>query len=824
MSGDRRRYRLLLRFAGASLLWERLWPRLWPVVAVGGVFAALALLDLLPMLPGGLHAFVLAAFAAALAWTIGRLVTGLRACTRADARLRLERDSGLAHRPLTALEDKLAAGVGDPGSEALWRLHRQRMEAAARRLRVQLPAPGMAAREPLAMRVLIPLLLIIGLAAGAGDAAARFGRALTPHFAAPPERAFRIDVWITPPAYTGIAPLFLQWPPPPADEGAAAAAAAPRTIEVPVGSTVLAQAAGVSAAPVLTIGNDEAAFTAIADNAVRGYRAEAKITVGDRLVVDAENGERAAWKLKVIPDAPPAVRFVEPPAATDDARLAIHYTAADDYGIAAVSAVLRRTDGKPAPGGAAELVLPLPLATPGGSEVTGTATSDLTAHVWAGHSVQLHLKGEDAAGQAGVTAAIELVLPERTFSHPVAQAVIDARKRLDDDSRLIRHGVAAVLANIAEQPEHFANDTVVSLALAVARSRLLQDARGAAIDAVRAVLWQTALRLEEGDVPAAEERLRQARQRLYDALRKNAGAATIERLVDELQEALNDFLAAVAAELARKEIPAIAPQPGQEVVRSEDLRDLVEMMRELARSGARDRARQLLGELQRILDDVRAGLRSGQATKDRVEAHRLMGALRNLGERQQRLIDETFGKLREQRERRERGESDGRGEGRSGELAADQERLRQRLGDMMLQFDGLLGGIPQDLGSAERAMNEAKRALGEGRLGDALPHQNEAAERLRQSVESAARMLAERLGGSPQMFTGQADGEDDERHDPFGRFGGDFRGLDLGDVEIPDRIEMRRVEEILRELRRRAGESQRPRSELDYIERLLRRF
>jgi uncharacterized protein (TIGR02302 family) len=824
MTAGRHRYRLLLKLAGGALLWERLWPRLWPALAVVGAFAAAALLDWLPMLPGVLHALVLSGFAAALAWTVGRAVAALRADRPADARNRLERDSGLAHRPLTALDDTLAAGAGDPGAEALWRLHRQRMAAAARRLNVHLPSPGMAAHDPLGLRVLVPLFLIVGLAAGGGEPAARFERALSPAFAAPPERALRIDVWITPPAYTGVAPLFLQWPPRTAG-GEGRAAQPPAAIDAPVGSSVLAQAAGVSAAPVLAVGGAETAFTAIADDPDRGYRAEARIAAGDRLMVDAGRGKRATWKLQVIPDGPPAVRFVEPPQATDDARLAVKYTAADDYGIASVSAVLRRSDGKPLPGGGTELTLPLPLSDPGSPEATGAATNDLTAHAWAGHPVRLHLKGEDEAGQAGVTPEVELVLPERTFNHPVAQAVIEQRKRLDDDTPILRQGVAMSLLAIAARPEHFAADTVVSLALAVAQARLLHDRRPGAVEAVRAVLWQTALRLEEGDVPAAEERLRQARQRLFDALRKNADAETIERLVDEMQQALDDFLAAVAAELARKGVPAVKPPPGQEVVRAEDLRELVEMMRELARAGARDRARQLLGELQRILDDVRSGLRSGQAAKNLAEARRLMGELRALGDRQQRLLDQTFGKLREQRARQDRGGGKGEtAEGGTG-LTAEQERLRQQLGALMLQFDGLAGGIPDDLGDAERAMNEARRALGEGRLGEALPHQGEAADLLRRSVESAARMLAERLGGSAATFTGGEEGEDEgEGHDPFGRFGGDYRGLNLGDVEIPDRLEMRRVDEILRELRRRAGEAGRPRPELDYIDRLLRRF
>jgi len=60
--------------------------------------------------------------------------------------------------------------------------------------------------------------------------------------------------------------------------------------------------------------------------------------------------------------------------------------------------------------------------------------------------------------------------------------------------------------------------------------------------------------------------------------------------------------------------------------------------------------------------------------------------------------------------------------------------------------------------------------------------------------------------------------------DPLGRpmpGVGNFSGEDVG---IPDEMEMQRAREILRELRRRAGELDRPRLERDYLDRLLRRF
>jgi hypothetical protein len=65
-----------------------------------------------------------------------------------------------------------------------------------------------------------------------------------------------------------------------------------------------------------------------------------------------------------------------------------------------------------------------------------------------------------------------------------------------------------------------------------------------------------------------------------------------------------------------------------------------------------------------------------------------------------------------------------------------------------------------------------------------------------------------------------------EGRDPLGRPRRDsVGGRDEGsDVVVPTEMELQRAREIQEELRRRAGERERPQQELDYIDRLLRRF
>ena len=433
----------------------------------------------------------------------------------------------------------------------------------------------------------------------------------------------------------------------------------------------------------------------------------------------------------------------------------------------------------------------------------------------------------------------------------MARLLVALRKRLTGPASSMREraGVGAELAGLASRPEAFGGDVVVSLALAVAQARLRLDETPEAVASVRDLLWETALRVEQGDVPFAERQLEQARQALTDALQRNASAAEIDRLMDALQQALDRYLAAAAAELARRGQQGGPLDADAQMLRSDELKGLIEAARELARSGGRDSAMQMLSELQRMLDGLRAGLRNGGSPAV-AEAQAMMQALRDLGDRQQRLLDDSFQRLREQQSRQDRGErSSGRegprdrartpaapslgpspdamiggpsgsrpgGAGKGGG-AAEQQALRGELGELMLRLDQFLGSIPQPLGDADQAMKGAVDALGQGRLGEAVPRQTGAVDALQRAMQDARQAMAQRLG------EGMALGEEDGSGDIFGRRPDGRRGFASGTLKIPDRGSLQRAQEIVDELRRRAAERSRPADELDYIERLLRRF
>ena len=820
-----------LRLARAALVWERMWPACWPAVAVLAVFLILALFDLLPLLPGGVHAAALLLLGLAVAGAVAIACRSVRLPDYFAARRRIERASGLAHRPLQTLDDK-PSGFLDPQAARLWEAHRWRMTAAARRLRVGWPVAGLAARDPWGLRAALAILLLLAVIDAGGDWRERLARAVTPSLGGGSGAvAASLDIWVTPPEYTGLAPQFLK-------------ADMQETIRVPTGSVLLAQVHDGDGLPRLVVDGQSRDFTAVDK---KNFQISTTLTAGKRLKVTQDGDSLGNWAIEIVPDNPPTVAFARPPEGTARAALRLDYKTEDDYGVENVKAVIRRPDGK------TDETIELPLPLPGLhlKEAEATSYHDLSPHPWAGLPVEIRLVASDALGQTGVSEPVRMTLPEREFTHPVARAIIDQRKELVKDPAS-RVAVAEILADLRERPQLYRDDAVAYLGLSVAEQRLRLNTDTASAVEVEQLLWDTALRIEDGRMSMAERELRRLQQELQDALAKNAPDAEIDRLMRELQQALDRYLRSLAENMARN------PEQGQQqpidpsqIITGRDLQRMLDRARELARDGARDQARELLSQLQNMLENLRTA-QPGQMQRGASEAQQMMRGMQDMMRRQQQLLDRSF--RAEQRQQGQPGQQGERGEpgqqGQPGEIgqsgqqgggeepdgmdmgdaAGQQEALRHMLGEMMRRMGDGLGEIPDPLGRAERAMRDATEALRNGEPGQAIPPQTDALDRLQQAAREFAEQMQRRLGEAGGQLAsderGKNSGQSGSRseRDPLGRPLSNNGSYDQGDVKIPDQNTLQRAREILDELRRRAGERFRPTIELDYIDRLLKRF
>jgi uncharacterized protein (TIGR02302 family) len=825
--------------ARANLLWERFWPAFAPLIGLALLFVDLGLLGTWSILPFWLHIGLVALFAIGAAAALWYGVRRLAWPHRVEAMRRVEQASGLKHRPLTGLEDQLA-GNPDPAARALWAAHQRRLAAALSRLTPGWPQSGLTQADAYGLRAVVVCLLFVGLvSAGRDEAPERLADAFRLRVPTAAEPVAVLDAWINPPAYTGLAPVFLT------RDGAAKPAPA-EAILVPTGSTLFARLSGVKEAPVLELDGQGTPF-ASPDN--RSFLLDRKLTDGHDLRIRLGSRTLGQWPIAVLPDAPPQIRLTETPKPMPKGTLKFAYEASDDYGIKRLALEIKRTDADKIE----QIELPLPGRSP--KTVKETNFQDLTAHPWAGLDVVVRPLAEDVIGQQAYGDPVTVTIPERTFSHPVARALIEQRRKLTLKPAE-RRPVITALGAITLIPEAYDGDVTAHLGIRAARARLQRDLSDEAVPAVQDLLWDVALRLEDGGLSQAERDLRQAQQALQDALARNAPDDEIERLMAEMQRAMDRYLQALTEDALKRAENGEQPQeldPNAQVLTSDDLRKMMDKARELARNGARDAARDMLAQMQQMLESLKRGQVARQnGQQGRSQMQRDMSELGEILRRQQELMDQSFrdsrqgqqGQQGQRGQRGQQGQQQGQrgqqgqqgqqgqgqqGQGQGGEQSAEQEALRRRLGELMRRFGEQGGNIPDGFGRADRSMRDARDALGRGEPGDAVGPQGEALQALRDGARSMMEQMGQMNGGEPgeglsgdpsQQGPGRAQAE---RFDPLGRpIGSDWD--DGRSTKVPDAQDLQRSREILDELFRRSGEAFRPLIERDYIDRLLKRF
>jgi len=821
-----------LKRARGSLLWERLWPALAILATALGLFLAFCWAGIWLVLPPLARAIGLIVFALATI-VAGLPLAMLRLPSIADGLRRLDRNSGQAHRPATAVSDEIAANQRDPVAQALWRAHVERALLSARKLKAGWPAPRLARHDPMALRALV-LILVVASFFAAGD---EHIKRITAAFdwrgvVAPPN--FRIDAWVTPPNYTGKPPVMLAGLRP----GETAQATAPAA--VPAGSELVIRASGNVHFDVARKGGLEP-VPPDAHTVLPAGSEERRFSIkGDGSATLQGVGSDLTWTFSAIPDRAPSIDWLKDPERQARGSLRFDYKMEDDYGVveAHTEFVLKDDDARAGAHPlfkAPEFSLTLPqMRTRSGAAQT---TRDLTEHPWAGAKVAATLVARDEAGNEGRSRPAEFELPERIFVKPLARALIEQRRILALDANA-KPLVLTALDALSLAPEKFTPEASIYLGL---RSIYHDLDHAKTDDQLREVvgrLWDMALQLEDASVSQAEQGLRQAQDALRQALERGASDEELKKLMDQLRAAMDKYLQALAEEMRKN--PQALTRPldrNTRMLSQRDFNNLLDRLENLARSGNRDAARRLLDEMQSMLENLqmaRPGVPGDQSDDDMMSA---LDELSDMIRKQQQLRDKTFKQGQDARRDSQRQPGGQNQQQQFGDLRQGQQGLRDRLNKLLEQLrQHGLGNPSQDqqgqsdnqmdqLGSAGEAMGEAEGELGQGDADSAVDSQGRALEAMRKGAQGLAQSM-QQSGMGPGPGQPGRDGRQraDQNTDPLGR---PMRGREYGDdvtVKVPGEIDAQRARRILEELRKRYGESYRPQIELDYIERLLKDF
>ena len=847
LSSQREADRLLTRGvarARLSLLWEQAWPPLAAFLTVCGLFLAVSWLGLWLWLPPLARAIGVAIFGLLALAALSPLIF-VRIPTLADGLQRLDRRSGLPHRPAVAMTDRLAASSSDPLTQALWRAHVERALAAARKLRAGWPMPKLSARDPVAIRALVLLACVATFFAAGGDRDRRVAAAFNWYGAVTPPN-YRIDAWVAPPPYTQRPPVIL----PGLRPGEPLRAAQPVT--VPANSILVIRVSGASGLNVTANGGvkveDRGEAQPQSQSAAAGTE-EFRYVIAEQGEVTLRGiGDPVTWTFVAVPDRAPSIALTKDPEPQARGSLMLNYRVEDDYGVVDARALFALKPQKfdsfgVKPGGfkparplfdAPDMPLTLPQARTRNG--VGQTLRDLSGHPWAGADVVLTLRAMDEGGNEGRSEPFDMRLPERLFTKPMARALIEQRRTLALDAEAKPHVLTALDA-LAMAPEVFKIEASVYLGL---RSIYWQLTRAKSDDSLREVvarLWDMATKIEDGNISDVEAALRAAQEALREALERGASDEEIRKLTDELRAALDKFLQALAEEMRKNPQQQMARpmDPNARQLRSQDLRNMLDRIEQLSRSGAKDAAQRLLQELQQMLENLQMARPGQQGDQDSDDMMSALDELGNMIREQQQLRDRTFRQGQDQRRDRQRGQQ-GQQQNQQGmgELRQNQQALREQLQKLLEQLrqrgmgqQGEQGQNGMDqLGKAGEAMGEAEGQLGDGDSEGAVGSQGRALEALRRGAQGMAQAMQQPgMGQGPGQPGRQGPARAQQDTDPLGR---PLRqGRDYSDdqtVKVPGEIDVQRARRILDELRRRFADPMRPQLELDYIERLLKGF
>ena len=806
--------RLTLLGLWAERLSRAFWP-LWTLVITGLGLLSFGILDHLPIEAGW---FGLVSILLCTLWAAIHGFRQFRRPTREDALIRL--DSTLPGRPIAALRDTQAIGSDDPASQAVWNAHRARMAARAATARAVEPNLRLASRDRYGLRYMALTLLVVSLMFGSLWRVASLTD-LAPGGGAQAATGPAWEGWAQPPAYTAKPTLYL------ADQ-------LDEVLTLPVGTRVSLRFYGEPGALILaeTVSGRTDAVPASQLNQ------EFTVTQSGRLSIQGTGGRE--WLITVLPDAPPAI---QPEGAMDreaDGRFKQDFSASDDYGvtkgdvaIALDLPALDRRHGLTLPPEDAKPVtldLPLPMKRDR-RQVDQTLVDDLSKDLLANLPVTMTFSATDAAGQTAQSQPLKTTLPGRRFFDPLAAALIEMRRDLLWN-RQNAPGVVQILKAITNEPEGFIRNEKAYLRLRVLITQL--DTRAATLDAptrdeMAEELWQISLMVEEGDLASALERLKRAQDRVDEAIKNGASPAEIEALMQEMQDALNDYMRQQAEQNGGADEPQTS-QNGQSMEMSQDqLNQMLQKLEQLMKEGKTAEAQELMQQLRELMNNMKVTQGEGQGSGQGKPGDQAMKDLGQSLRDQQGLSDDSFRDL----QNGPAGEGEpGEGEQGTGQtLAERQKRLQQQL-DQLRNGGELPGaGDPRgqegrrELDRAGRAMEEAERALRDGNLPDALDKQAEALDALRGGIrnlgDAQQAQDQEQNGQNGQAATKDAPGG---QRDPLGRETGQSAQMGTDHSLLQGTDVYRRAQDLLNEIRRRAGEQSRPEGERGYLKRLLDLF
>ncbi len=779
-----------------------------------------------------------------------------------DIDRRIEQASGLKNRPLDMIEDTLV-NPHEKLTRALWIRQVNEYKSLLSSLRPPAPKPILSYADPYAVRFSVILLFLLAIVISGPKGYKEIFRGLWPYTLADVDSQDDIAIWITPPEYTGKTMFFVS--------SGDASDVNNEKIIIPEGSTIKVRLDNIFGAPILTFngpGKEVPIVMERLDKHTYGY--EGPVKSGDTLSIRKDWFTTMTWEYEYVVDQPPEVLLSGDIELTPGHSLRFPLSVYDDYGADELTIKMNLASiidydllGHP-------YKSTRPIVTqPGNNEVA--PAYNLAPHTWAGLPVEFVFEVKDKSDQTGTSNVIEYVLPEREFEHPIAKRLVAIRKDMAWKRDLQNGVLIQKLENLLRYPNEFENNVVVFLAIKSAAARLYYRPSDEMLLKTIRLLWDAAVLLEDGNLNLAMRELADKIQTLQSLLNNDdASEEDFRSELGDLREALNEYMKSLQNELRKKmesdKAPMITPEMLDQTLNEDILNQFMNELSDNIQSQDKQGAQELLSQLQKLMETLTPAI-AGDMPQDMQDMMSGISEIQELVNKQKLLkkqteeLDsqtpdlqsnsQTLGrqlapnspftkewdmgdmppppsaqeykkKLDEQQQRKadmmKQLEEFGKDfQTKSGE----QSGLRYILGQLMQETGEAFGEIPEGMGKAERSMKGSQEHLKELEGKPSIQDQDDAIKHLEEAMEDMAEQLQKRLEEMSGTQMGQS------QTDPLGRprSGQQQQNGFFGDrVEIPNETQQKYIRDILRILRERSGQLERPDYERNYIDRLLEKF
>ncbi len=768
------------------LLIEKLWQSFWMVASIALVFVFLLLVNVPQSLGSQWHLALVIIFGVTVLATLVYQFKKFRFPSRKEVERKIEISNNVKHRPISTTKDKPIGATSD-----VWKKHIKRAKNILKKLRIYKPYINVTKQDKFAFRHIALLLAITGLIIAGYDWDIRLKEGFTPEITISSTQA-SLDVWVDPPKYIDTPAVFLN---------SASQGLVNKHTTATKGSVLKIRASGYLLAPTVTFVNKK---YELKKETPKTFTADIPLNESGVLNVSNLIGKKYNWAIKVVKDAPPTISL-NTVKSTSIASTKITYIANDDYKISELRGIITAHSDNAALLGNDTYYFSIPTNI---SDDEQKYLVDLTSHLWAGKKVNLSIKAIDSFDQESFSSTISFTLPERRFNNPTSRKIaLDRKKIIWSSNDKTYMEVAKSVTQIASFPHLHKGSAVDFLALRAITRRLMYGIKSTEEKTdVIDLLWDIAINLEDGGLLTAQSDLYRALQDMREALAdKNIRNDELQRILQEVQIQMQKYIMAMAMEMNSlikqgKVMPSVSSSLANKLSKKLNLSNIMDQIRNLQDANSLEDLRKMAENLQNSLENFSVE-KMNESQKKQMEIMKALENIEKIITDQEKLLSTTNKTSDKEKIKK---------------LAVKQSFIQDDLTGAIGKTLQAMGKTPENFLTAYKNMSQSTDALKQTFAHTSIIHQQKALADLKKGLDKSLDALAEALKKSMMSFNFMPQGgKYGDEHDPLGR------KMNTDGTKIPDKIQRRRIQIILDELRKRSNDYSLSPKEREYIDRLI---